>query len=158
MTSSPWDSTSEPHQTPPANLPTPISGPVLPPGGGYGMPMPYDNDPVIMTIGDIGVTRTQVIVPTGRYPLRGTTWTVQDSTQVSESIPAYAIVLVVLFVWFCLLGLLFLLIKEKRYSGFVSVTVTGPNLFHAVQFPPGPQPVAMVTHQVNQARALAAAA
>ncbi len=157
MTSSPWDSTPEPHQPLPANLPMPISGPGLPPGG-YGMPMPYEHEPVIMTIGDIAVTRTQVIVPTGRYPLRGTNWTVQDSTQVTESIPAYAVVLAILFFIFCLLGLLFLLIKEKRYSGFVSVTVTGPNLFHAAQFPPGPQTAAMVTHQVNQARALAAAA
>lgn len=113
-------------------------------------------DPVLLTIGDISITSSSVIVPSGQYPLRGTTWTVQDSTQVTEHIPAYAIVLVVLFVWFCLLGLLFLLIKERRYSGFVSVTVTGPGLFHATQF--GPGAAAWVTHQVNQARALTAAA
>jgi len=123
---------------------------------GYGawpdMPEP------LLTIGDISVTQTQVIVPQGTFPLRGTTWTLQDSTQVTEAIPAYAIVLAILFFVVCLLGLLFLLIKEKRYSGFVTVTVTGDRLFHSVQFPPGPATVGWLTHQVGQARALAAAA
>jgi hypothetical protein len=117
---------------------------------------PGTPEPVLFAIGDISVTQTQVIVPHGTFPLRGTTWTVQDSTQVTEAIPAYAIVLAILFFVFCLLGLLFLLIKEKRYSGFVTVTVTGDRLFHSVQFPPGPTTAGWVSQQVGQARALAA--
>jgi len=119
--------------------------------------MPGD-DPVLLTIGDIAVTPTSVIVPHGRYPLHGSTWTVQDSTQMNESIPAYAIVLAVIFFVFCLLGLLFLLIKERKYSGFVSVTVAGNGFFHSTQLPPNPQSGGMAAHLVGQARSLAAAA
>jgi hypothetical protein len=124
---------------------------------GYDAPF-ADADAVLLTIGDVAVTRTHVIVPQGRYPLQGTTWTVQDSTQVTESIPVYAIVLAIIFAFACLLGLLFLLIKEKRYQGFVTVSVTGQGFYHSVQFPPGPQTANFVAHQVNQARGLAAAA
>jgi hypothetical protein len=115
-------------------------------------------DPILLSIGDIGVTQTSVIVPQGRFPLRGTMWTVQDSTLVTEGIPPVAIVLTIIFVWFCLIGLLFLLMKEKKYRGFISVTVTGEGLHHAVQFPPGPQAGGWVAYQVGQARAIAAAA
>ncbi len=112
----------------------------------------------LVTIGEITVTATSVIIPSGRFPLRGTTWTVQDSTQVTESMPAYAIVLTIVFVWFCLLGLLFLLIKEKRTTGFVTVSVVGPGMFHAVQLPAGVDMARWANNQVNQARALASVA
>ncbi len=112
----------------------------------------------LLSIGDITVTRNSVIVPHGRFPLRGTTWTVQDSTQVTESIPVWAIILTILFIWLCLLGLLFLLAKEKRYSGFVAVTVVGDGLYHSVQFPAGPTIAGWVTGRVNNARSLASVA
>jgi hypothetical protein len=117
-----------------------------------------DLDPVLLTMGDIAVTRTHVILPHGRFPLRGSTWTVQDSTQVTESIPAYAIVLAIVFAIFCLLGLLFLLIKEKRYTGFVTISVMGEGFYHSAQFPAGPETGAWANYQVNQARGLAATA
>lgn len=123
--------------------------------------MPFDTggEPVLVTIGDMAVTPTHVIVPHGRFPLRGSTWTVQDSTQMSESIPTYAIILAILLFVFCLLGLLFLLVKEKKYTGFVAVSVSGPGFFHTTQFPAaGPQTGAMVANLVGQARALAASA
>jgi hypothetical protein len=119
---------------------------------------PVEQEPVLLTIGDIAVTRTSVIVPQGQFPLRGTTWTVQDSTTTTQSIPAFAIVLAILFAVFCLLGLLFLLIKETKHAGFISVTVVGQGLYHSVQLPPGPQNAGWAAYQVNQARALAAAA
>jgi hypothetical protein len=125
--------------------------PVAPPTGPGG-------EPVLLTVGDIVVTPQHVIVPQGRFPVRGTTWTVQDSSVVTDQIPVYAIVLAIVFALFCLVGLLFLLIKEKRYSGFIWVTVVGDGLHHSVQFPPGPEVAGWVTHQVNQARAVAAAA
>ncbi len=115
-------------------------------------------DPVLLSIGDISVTPTHVVVPQGRYPLHGTTWTVQDSTQVTESIPAVAIVLTIIFVWFCLIGLLFLLMKEKRYSGFVSITVTGMGLYHSVQFPASQHTGAWAADMVGRARAITASA
>jgi hypothetical protein len=130
-----------------------------PPTTPAGLPVPlYADEPPLVTIGDITVTRTSIVVPQGRYRLRGTTWTVQDSTQITESIPAFAVVLAIIFAVFCLLGLLFLLIKEKKVSGFISVTVVGDGLYHSVQFPPGSQNAGWIANQVNQARALAAAA
>jgi hypothetical protein len=121
------------------------------------MPVP-GFDPVLLSIGDISVTQTHVVVPHGRYPLNGTTWAVQDSTQVTESIPPVAIILTIVFGWFCLVGLLFLLMKQKRYIGFVSVTVTGMGLYHSVQFPAGPTTGAWAADMVGRARAITATA
>ena len=140
----------------PGDLPLPIGpGPASP----YhtSVPAQFDDAPLV-SIGDITVSRNSIIVPQGRFPLRGTTWTVQDSIQVTESIPVWAIIMTVLFVWFCLIGLLFLLAKEKRYSGFVAVTVVGDGLYHSVQFPAGPTVAGWVTTRVNQARSLASVA
>jgi len=120
--------------------------------------IPGEREEVLLTIGDISVTRTSVIVPQGRFPLRGTMWTVQDSTTVTQEIPVYAIILAIVFLLFCLLGLLFLLIKETKYAGFISITVVGPGLYHSVQIPPGPHNSGWAANQVNQARALAAMA
>ena len=133
------------------------------PAGGYGLPVPCSVPPAqateqpLVTIQDIVVTRNWVVVPTGPHKLRGTYWTVQDFTVVHESIPGYAIVLAILGFFF-LLGLLFLLIKERRYSGFVSVTVVGDGLFHTVSPPPGPASAHWAMNEVNRARALAATA
>ncbi|MBX6751658.1 MAG: hypothetical protein IRY85_18700 [Micromonosporaceae bacterium] len=140
--------------TPPGGYPAPTSGGA--PGQASGDVTAYE--PPLVTIGDIVVTKNTVQVPHGRYPLRGTTWTVQDSTQVTEEIPAYAIVLAIVFALFCLLGLLFLLIKEKKYSGFVAVSVAGPGFYHSTHLPAGPTTAMWAHDQVNQARALAAAA
>lgn len=121
------------------------------------MPAP-GADPVLLSIGDISVTQTHVYVPQGRFPLHGTTWTVQDSTQVSEGIPPVAIILTIVFVWFCLIGLLFLLMKEKRFTGFVSITVTGMGLYHSVQFPAAQHTGAWAADVVGRARAITASA
>ncbi|MBO2463212.1 hypothetical protein [Actinomadura violacea] len=115
-------------------------------------------EPVLLQIGDMSLTSTHVILPYGNYPLHGSHWTVQDSGQVTEGIPVVAIVLTVIFVWFCLLGLLFLLMKERRYVGFVAISVTGPGFHHAAQFPAGPQTSAWAAHAVAQARSITAAA
>src|SRR3954454_7372885 len=128
-----------------------------PPPGGMMMP-PSGNEPVLISIGDISVTQSHVIVPHGRYPLRGTTWMVQDSTQVTESIPPVAIILTIILVWFCLIGLLFLLMKEKRYSGFVTITVTGMGLYHSVQFPSAQHTGSWAADMVGRARAITASA
>jgi hypothetical protein len=121
------------------------------------MPAP-GNDPVLLSIGDISVTQTHIYVPQGRFPLHGTTWTVQDSTQVTEGIPPVAIVLAIIFALFCLIGLLFLLMKEKRYIGFVSITVTGMGFYHSVQFPAAQLTGAWAADMVGRARAITASA
>jgi hypothetical protein len=113
-------------------------------------------DQVLVAIGDITITSDSVVVPQGRYPLRGTTWAVADATRIVTFRPTYAIVLTSVFA-VTLLGLLFLLIRRQRLAGHVSATVVGEGLYHSVTFPPGPESTAHVASLVNQARALAAA-
>ena len=127
----------------------PASMPGQPPVPGHGQ--------VLLTIGDMAVTPTHVLTPAGPYPLAGTTWIVQDNVQTTESIPAWAIVMVVLFVWFCFLGLLFLLVKERRTTGWIQVGVQGPGLFHATQVPiTVAAQVGFVHQQVNYVRSVVA--
>ncbi len=96
---------------------------------------PYE--PIRVQIGDIACTDTQVHTPVGTYPLAGTFWTVTNHTMLTESIPAYAIVLTIIFFVFCLLGLLFLLIKERRLTGSVQVSVQGPGFSYSSYIPVG---------------------
>ncbi|MFC7343000.1 hypothetical protein [Saccharopolyspora griseoalba] len=112
--------------------------------------------PVLVTIGDIACTGQEVITPSGRAPIAGTTWTFTDMSRTERTIPAWAIVLTVLFVWFCFLGLLFLLVKEERTSGWAQVTVQGPGLMHVTQVPVlSPMTAMDLNSRVNYARTLA---
>lgn len=121
-------------------------------------PPPGQSEQFVITIGDIGVSPSWVVTPNGTAPLAGSQWIVQDRTFTQRSIPAYAIVLAVIFAIFCLLGLLFLLIKEDRVTGYVEVTVRSGNLFHATQIPAqSPQAVYQVRQLVYQAQSMAAA-
>lgn len=91
--------------------------------------------------------------------MRGTAWTVTDMSHYQESISTVGVVLCILFVWFCLLGLLFLLMKDRRLVGYTQVTVQGNGFYHSTLVPAGgSQSLMWVTQQVNYARALAAAA
>jgi len=56
-------------------------------------------------------------------PLGGSEWHATTSGSVTRTIPTWAIVLCVLLIWVCLLGLLFLAVKEERYTGEVTVSV-----------------------------------
>jgi hypothetical protein len=128
---------------------------IAPTPGGTNQPA---TAPVLLTVGDLACTQFHVITPAGTYPLGGTTWIVSNNTTTTESIPTYAIVLAIVFFVFCLLGLLFLLIKERRTHGFMTVTVQGPGLFHATQVPvSNPAQVAGIEAQVNYIRTLVAA-
>jgi hypothetical protein len=123
-----------------------------------GTPAAQPAGQVLVTIGDMACTQTTVITPTGSYPLAGTTWIVANNTVTTESIPAYAIVMAIIFFIFCLLGLLFLLIKERKTQGYVQVSVQGPGLFHATQVPvSSPAHVLDIEQRVNYCRSLVAA-
>lgn len=114
-------------------------------------------EPAVM-IGDITVTPAGIVTPSGTTPVAGATWNVADMTTTTETIPAYAIVLAILFFVFCLLGLLFLLIKEKRTTGHVQVTVQAPGFLHTTQIPvSSPLQIQQIHAQVNWARSLGAA-
>jgi len=121
-------------------------------------PVPGQPEQFVFTIGDIGVSPSWVVTPNGTAPLGGSQWIVQDRTFTQRSIPAYAIVLAVIFAFACLLGLLFLLIKEDRTTGYVEVSVRNGNLFHVTQIPAqSPAAVLYVRQLVNQAQSMAAA-
>lgn len=116
-------------------------------------------DPIVLTIGDIGVTRHWVATPNGSAPLMDSQWIARDATREEMRIPPYAIVLAIVFALACLLGLLFLLIKEKRTVGYVEVTVTSGSLRYMTQVPAnGPGDVARIRQLVGEAQSMAATA
>jgi hypothetical protein len=135
--------------------PTPPSRWGNPPGPGAAL-VP-GAAPTLVTIGDIAVTGDGILTPVGQLPLRGAAWTVTDMSRTEETMPAYAIVLAILFFFACLLGLLFLLIKEKKTTGFVQVTVSSGGRYHATMIPvTHPNAVTGIMQQVNYARSLSA--
>ncbi|MGV9315922.1 hypothetical protein ACWDR0_27600 [Streptomyces sp. NPDC003691] len=153
------------------------------PGPGYGYPGPYGYDPTLpgygltqpglavppgaaaagagmplVTIGDITVTHDTIVTPSGNMPLRGAVWTATDLSRTEEKIAPYAIALaVVLGLFTCLMSLLFLLIKEKKTSGYIQVTVTSGGLHHTTMVPAyNAHTFQHVMGQVNYARSISA--
>jgi hypothetical protein len=65
----------------------------------------------------------------------------------------------VIFAVLCLVGLLFLLVKETTTTGYVEVSVRSGDLYHRTQLPVlGPESVPQVRQLVGQAQTLAARA
>jgi hypothetical protein len=123
-----------------------------PPGGAPSV------DPVLVVIGDMACTQTHVITPNGTYPLAGTSWIATHQVHETTGTPTYAIILTIVFFLFCLLGLLFLLIKEHTLQGHVQVSVQGPGIYHAAQVPVSSRAqIADIEQRVNYARSLVAA-
>jgi len=115
----------------------------------------YESNAYQVVIGDIGVTDAWIVTPYGTAPLRGSVWTVRESTFIGQRTPTYAIVLAIVFAVFCLLGLLFLLIKETTVQGVVEVHVRSGSLNHMTQLPVWqPIQVQQIHGWVEQARTL----
>jgi hypothetical protein len=115
----------------------------------------FDPKEVLVTIGDLACTRTEVITPNGTYPLASTNWIVTNNSTTREKIPTKAIVLAICFAVLCLIGLLFLLMKEKITEGYVQVTVQSDEFFYSTQIPvQSPQEILDVEQKVNYARGL----
>jgi hypothetical protein len=114
----------------------------------------------LLTIGDIGITSTQIVTPNGVAPLRGSQWMVIDQSSAETKTPTWAIIVAILIFWFtCFLGLLLLLVKETRFTGYVNVNVRSGELVHTAQIPVTyANRVAEVRGSVAQAQSLAAAA
>jgi hypothetical protein len=114
--------------------------------------------PVIVQVGEIGVTSTVVHTPAGEIPLAGSTWQVNDYWHSEQKIPTWAIVCAI--AGFCVLtvfSLLFLLIKETIPRGTVQVTVTNGTRQYVARLPVTDQSqVGYVHQQVNYVRSLAA--
>ncbi|MFH8471402.1 hypothetical protein [Streptomyces sp. NPDC018000] len=119
--------------------------PGLPPGAGVPM----------LAFGDITVMNDQIVTPAGTMPLKGAVWTATDLSRTEEKIPTVAIVLAIVFALLCLVGLLFLLMKEKKTTGFIQVSVTSGGRHHSTLIPAtGPETFQMVMAQVNTVRAM----
>lgn len=122
-------------------------------------PVPQEVEPELVTVGDIVVSQHWVSTPSGARPLNQVNWTVTPMYQTTESIPAWAVVCCVLFFIFCLLGLLFLLVKDRKTTGHIQVTVMGPGFMHTCYVPvSSPQQALDVTARVDFARSLSFAA
>ncbi|WP_328319221.1 hypothetical protein [Streptomyces sp. NBC_00388] len=134
------------------------------PGPGYGYPpqqpgfaAPAAGGAALVSIGDITVVQDGVITPAGTLPLRGAVWSATDMSRTEERIPPVAIVLAILFALLCLIGLLFLLMKERKTTGFIQVTVVSGGRHHATMIPAtGPQTFPHVMGQLNYVRSLSA--
>ncbi|MFD4942533.1 hypothetical protein ACFVYE_34340 [Streptomyces sp. NPDC058239] len=126
---------------------------------GYGFPqqpgaLPGGGVPML-TFGDIAVMNDQIVTPAGTMPLKGAVWTATDLSRTEEKIPTVAIVLAIVFALLCLVGLLFLLMKEKKTTGFIQVSVTSGGRHHSTMIPAmGPETFPMVMAQLNTARAM----
>ncbi|MFD4862585.1 hypothetical protein [Streptomyces atratus] len=126
---------------------------------GYGFPqqpgaLPGGGVPML-TFGDITVMNDQIVTPAGTMPLKGAVWTATDLSRTEEKIPTVAIVLAIVFALLCLVGLLFLLMKEKKTTGFIQVSVTSGGRHHSTMIPAmGPDTFPMVMAQLNTARAM----
>ncbi|WP_406137094.1 hypothetical protein [Streptomyces sp. NBC_01089] len=135
--------------------------PAQAPGYSYpqqpGFPVPAGGGAPLVSIGDITVVQDGIVTPAGTLPLRGAVWNATDMSRTEERIPPVAIVLAIVFALLCLIGLLFLLMKEKRTTGFIQVTVTSGGRHHATMIPAtGPQTFPQVMGQLNYARSLSA--
>ncbi|MFJ4339111.1 hypothetical protein [Streptomyces sp. NPDC088915] len=145
----------------------------VPPGYGYpqppayqptlaaGVPVPQRFPPMaagaapVLALGDITVVGDRIITPAGEMPLKGAVWNAMDMSRTEEKIPTAAVVLAIVFALLCLVGLLFLLMKEKKTTGFIQVTVTSGGRHHATMIPAtGPDTIHWVMGQLNFARSL----
>lgn len=117
-------------------------------------------EPVLVSIGDITVTRSWVITPSGTRPIGNVQWVFIDRSRTTKAIPVWAIVCTIVgFFVVCVLSLLLLLVKETRTEGWVEVAVHGDGLGHTAHLPVAPpQHVFDYNSRVNYARSISTAA
>ncbi|QHC26213.1 hypothetical protein [Streptomyces sp. GS7] len=140
---------------PQAAPPPPAPGFPPPPAAGFTAQQPPPAGGMAISLGDIAVSGDTIMTPAGPMPLRGAVWTATDMSRTEEKIPAHAIVLAIVFFLFCLLGLLFLLMKERTTTGFVQVTVNSGGRHHSTMIPvQSREQVMFVMNQVNYARSM----
>lgn len=139
--------------------PPPASGGVEPAATGAPTSAPAPASPFLLTIGDIGITPDWVVTPNGSAPLGGSQWIVMDMSRTESRIPGWAVVMAIIFAIFCLVGLLFLLVKETTTTGYVEVSVQSGDLYHRTQLPVfNAESVAQIRQLVGQAQTFAARA
>lgn len=100
------------------------------------MTAPVAPEPVQLTVGDLAITEHWILTPMGPVPLAGSWWEGTPVVSTTRTIPGWAIAGAIVFFAACLLGLLFLLVKTERTSGYYEVKVTAVGLQpHAIRLP-----------------------
>jgi hypothetical protein len=123
------------------------------------VPAAQQSEPFLVNIGDIHVSPHWVVTPSGTAPLAGAQWFFLDQSRTERKIPTWAIVLAIVFALACLLGLLFLLVKEDVTAGWVQVSVRAGDLTHVTHVPVTSRlDIARAADLVQQAQALTARA
>lgn len=114
-------------------------------------------DPPLVFIGDISVGRRWVTTPYGWTPTRGSTWHVNESVFYRDQIPQWAIITAIVTSILCILGLLFLLVKEPVAQGYVDVTVMNREFLHTTRiYVNGPFQADQIRQQVAHVQRLVA--
>jgi hypothetical protein len=130
----------------------------LEPPGGL-VPAPQQPEPFVVNVGDIHVSPHWVVTPSGTAPLAGAQWFFLDQSRTERKIPTWAVVLAIVFAFACLLGLLFLLVKEDVTVGWVQVSVRAGDLTHVTHVAVASRSdIGRVGELVQQAQALTAKA
>jgi len=118
---------------------------------------PPESGGVLGVIGEISYDTQWVNVPGRSFPVAGSIWTVRDVSRTERFMPSWAVVCAIVFFLFCFLGLLFLAVKETRYSGYVEVEVRNGKDYHVTQIPvTGPDTLTWAHQMVNHARSVSA--
>lgn len=86
-----------------------------------------------LRIGDIEVSRHWIRTPMGVVPSGEVMWAVEDGSDLTRVIPAWAWVACLLTLVFCLIGLLFLFVKEDRRRHYAQVTLRAPGFVHSTR-------------------------
>lgn len=111
---------------------------------------PTAPEPALARLGDMVLSEHWVTTPWGSAPLAGAQWTASDQAYPAQRIPVWAIVLaIVLFP----IGLLFLLVKETQWQGWIDITVRAPGLAHTTRVPYSPAESARVAQALSWAQA-----
>jgi hypothetical protein len=97
----------------------------------YGAPQ----NPYLVSVGNVHATADWVVTPAGSWPAADVNVTTVDQTATTTHTPTWAIVMVVIFIWFFLLSLLFLLARETRVSGYVAIHIQANGQSYTEQVP-----------------------
>ncbi|GAA3725112.1 hypothetical protein [Salinactinospora qingdaonensis] len=181
MTHYPQPSEPEPEYPQQPPTPDPFSHPGYPSGGhpaggmvpynptaqtgGWQAPPGYQTPPpsggqTLAVLGDITVTEHEINTPSGRFPLRGSVWSINDMSYIEQRMATWGLVLgLILMPMTCALSLLFLLAKETTVSGSIQVSVRSGERFHTTHIPVRSQgTIHQVHQQFNHVRSLASMA
>src|ERR1700712_6030112 len=89
----------------------------------------------LVSFGNVHATDYWIVTPAGSWPLADVNVTSHDQTATTTHTPAWAIVMVILFIWFFLLSLLFLFARETRVSGYIAVHIQSGGQSFTEQIP-----------------------